>query len=214
MNPRFMNKEKAIQIIKTGFLPGENIEFSLIGHSMDPFIHPGARLILSTQINPSRIIIGDIIAIIHQDSIIAHRVIFIIKKKGRPFLFLTKGDGNRTFDKPIYPDQILGKIVAIRKEKRLINLCRPFWRITGFWIVAGSGVFGILYKWINCYLSSGKIMVKISHWLNKLLLFLQHIFLHNNDRTPDPLDSDLIPNHKPDVKGRSPFLPDRATLSE
>lgn len=168
------SKEKAIRIMKSGLLPGTEFCFPITGYSMYPLILPGTKVILSTRI--TRILIGDIIAVTdHQQSaIMAHRVIFVRKKRGKPVLFFTKGDGNRAFDKAICPDYILGKIVALKKNNTLINFSKPSWRIAGFLISLISGIFGTLDRWIDSY--SGK--TKIGFRSRKLLFFIYRIFLY------------------------------------
>lgn len=175
------NKQRVIQIMKAGCVPAKKACLSTSGYSMYPLLRPGSKVIISTHVNPDRILIGDIVVIATQQNsgIMAHRVIFIRNRRGKPVLFLTKGDMNRAFDKTISQDQILGEIVAIQKENRLINISKASWRIAGFLIAVSSGIFGLLHQWINRrLLSSGKKRSKIGSWLCRLTFLAHRIFLY------------------------------------
>jgi len=173
--------------MKAGWVPAKEVCLSISGYSMYPLLHPGSKVTISTHINPDRILIGDIVVIATQQhpgiiahqGIMAHRVIFIRKRKGKPVSFLTKGDMNRAFDKAISQDQILGKIVAIQKKNGLINISKVSWRIAGFLIAVSSGTFGLIHQWIDRrLLSSGKKRSEIGSWLCRLAFLAHRIFLY------------------------------------
>jgi len=206
-----------IQIMKAGWVPVEKVCLSTSGYSMYPLLKPGSRVIVSTSVDPDRILIGDVVVIATQKpsriadhegttarqsvtacldraarhgtanyhrtadhyGIMAHRVIFIQKRKEKPLLFLTKGDMNRAFDKSIGQDQILGKIVAIQKEKRLMDISKARWRIAGFLIAVSSGIFGLTHQWIHRrLLSCGQKKSRIGSWLFRLSFLVHRIFLY------------------------------------
>ena len=175
------NKERVIRIIKSGLLPAKKVCLSISGYSMYPLLHPGSKVIISTHVNPDRILIGDIVVVTSQRGagIMAHRVIFIWKRKGKPFLFLTKGDTNRAFDKVIVPNQIMGEIVAIQKDNRLVNVSKSSWRIAGFLIAVSSGTSGILHQWVDkCLPSSGKKRSRIGSWFSRLSFLAHRVLLY------------------------------------
>lgn len=176
-----INREKAIQILKTGFPKGKLFCSSITGYSMYPMIHPKSRVFLSTQISPEQIVVGDIVAIAQRHTILAHRVIFIRKRKGKPVLFLTKGDWNRNFDSTFTPNQVLGKIVAIDKRHKEICLTRPLWKMAGLFIAFFSGISGFLQQRINRRPFSGRIIRRLNSLYNKLLFLIQFIFLSINN---------------------------------
>ena len=149
MNPEYcISKEKLFHIIKMCVLSKKLFCFSVKGFSMHPFIHSEAKVSVSIKFPLAQIRIGDIIVFFQNNSTIAHRVIHIRKKNKRPYLFITKGDKNKTFDQPINPETIFGKIIKIQqKNQKSINLNRPYWRIIGFVIALISGVSGICNKY-------------------------------------------------------------------
>lgn len=179
------NKERVIKIMKARLLPEKKLCLSISGFSMSPLLHPGSKVIISTHVNPGQILIGSIIVIssVQQQGIMAHRVIFIHKKNGKLAQFLTKGDGNRCFDKAILPEQILGEIVAIQKENSLINLCQPSWQVAGFLIALSSGISGFVHQWIDrCLridtrLFPGTIKSRVCFWSHKISSFAHRAFV-------------------------------------
>lgn len=173
-------QEEAIQIIKAGFIPADrNFYFSICGYSMSPMLYPGAKVMVSPQVEPKRIFIGDIVVITypHCSNAVAHRVIFVRKRNGESF-FLTKGDGNRSFDQFVGSDQILGKVVAIQKENRLINLSQTSWRVAGIFIAAISGICGLLHRLIGRYsIFCGRVGSKVGLCFGRIFFLIYRIFL-------------------------------------
>lgn len=160
--------------------PGQNLCFSVSGYSMCPLLFPGYKVVASPQINTDRICIGDLVVITDPQcsGIVVHRVVLIRKRKGKPVFFLTKGDGSRTFDKVIYSDQILGKVIAIKKENRFINLSKTSWRAAGFFIAVSSGACGLMHRLIGRYpLSSGTIGLKIGFQIRRLFFLTHRMFI-------------------------------------
>ena len=111
---------------------------------MRPAIRDGDVLMVE-PIEPDAIQMGDIILYQADERIIAHRVIDIEKvespnsqsaclpchssaanagRKRAPlthYAFILRGDASYSYDEPVYPDQILGKIVAVERHNRSIN---------------------------------------------------------------------------------------------
>jgi signal peptidase I len=113
---------------------GHNVRFKAPGNSMRPAILDGDCLMVE-PVGPAAIKIGDIILYQAQDRIIAHRVMDIGKgeiAKTQPaarithYSFILRGDASYSYDEPVYPDQILGKIVSIERNGRIFN---PYSRI-------------------------------------------------------------------------------------
>ncbi|MEW5804176.1 MAG: signal peptidase I [bacterium] len=181
-----MSTEKVIQIMEAGLLSAKKVCLSISGYSMYPLLQPGSKIMISTNLYPDRILIGDIVIITSRNytGIVAHRVICIRRRKGKPVLFITKGDANRSFDRAIGPDQILGKIVTISKENKSIHLSRSYWRAAGVLIAVSSGICGLVHQCIDtclcidrCNFSCGLARTKISLWAHRLTSHAHRIFL-------------------------------------
>lgn len=84
--------------------------FNVISGSMEPTI-PTGSLVMSYELQPSEIIVGDVIMFNPREtSMVMHRVVEITETDlGREFI--TRGDANNTNDPvPIYPQEIAGKV--------------------------------------------------------------------------------------------------------
>ena len=120
------------------------MRFRAPGTSMWPAILDGDVLLVE-PIEPDAIKMGDIILYQADERIIAHRVIHIekVESQNSPFAclpchsstanagqkraplkhyaFILRGDASYSDDEPVYPDQILGKIVAVERHHRCLN---------------------------------------------------------------------------------------------
>ena len=118
------------QLLQDGHL----VRFRAPGKSMQPAILDGDCL-MAEPIGPAAIKMGDIIVYQAEQRIIAHRVMDIGKgeiAQTQPaarmthYSFILRGDASYSYDEPVYPDQILGKIVCVERNGRHIN---PYSRI-------------------------------------------------------------------------------------
>jgi polysaccharide export outer membrane protein len=111
MSERFLN-------ISAGLLQeGYSIEFRATGSSMYPTIKDG-EMITVQPVEISNIKTGDIVLYRNRTGVIAHRVIYV---KGTDQLLLC-GDSSNSFDAPVMPEQILGKVTSIKRGGRKILL--------------------------------------------------------------------------------------------
>jgi hypothetical protein len=115
---------------------GHSIRFRALGNSMYPTICDG-DLITVEPIEPSNVIVSDIILYRHKSGVAAHRVMRILKrseKKSRSALqgpqdhslsetlqFFLRGDAAINYDDPVRADQILGKVVSIERNDRRLD---------------------------------------------------------------------------------------------
>lgn len=103
---------------------GHRIKFKAPGDSMYPTICNG-DFITVQSINPSDVIVGDIILYRHKSGVVAHRVVNIQEPQSSvlspQYFFTLRGDAAPVFDNPVGADQILGKVVWIEKNGRNFN---------------------------------------------------------------------------------------------
>lgn len=110
--------------IETTKLPN----FQIISNSMSPFLKIGDEVLLK-NITPEDLRIGDIIVYQMNGHLFSHRYINIIKKEGRILGLIFKGDNSLDFDGYlVFNNKLLGKVIAIKRENRLINLSHFPWR--------------------------------------------------------------------------------------
>jgi hypothetical protein len=116
---------------------GHNVRFKAPGKSMRPAILDGDCLMVE-PIGPTAIKMGDIILYQAEERIIAHRVMDIGKgeipktptaARIAHYSFILRGDASYSYDEPVYPDQILGKIVSVERNGRIINPYSSIYKI-------------------------------------------------------------------------------------
>lgn len=91
------------------------LRFQAMGESMLPFICPGDVLFIE-PIPPALLQIGDII-LYHRNGAFhtVHRLVRKENKQGRVWL-TTQGDNLPVRDSPICEDQVLGRVVALKRR--------------------------------------------------------------------------------------------------
>ena len=101
---------------------GKRRRFRMIGDSMSPFIQDGDVVII--EHGTASIEVGDVILYPKPSfpgqgqGFVVHRVVQVLDE-GTQTLFLTQGDNRPLPDPPISGEQILGKVVEIKKAKGL-----------------------------------------------------------------------------------------------
>ncbi len=68
--------------------------------------------------------VGDVIAVVHRDGIVAHRVIHV-GSAGRAGYLLTKGDARTLPDCPVHRDDIVGLVTALLVDGEWLALPSP-----------------------------------------------------------------------------------------
>lgn len=109
-----------------------DLRISIAGASMSPSFRSGDIVIIKSA-NAAEVAIGDIIVCRSADGMIAHRLIRKYKNNGNMVL-VTKGNSLPNFDNPVFPEDVLGKVVAIERGKRKINLDNPLGRLTNLFL--------------------------------------------------------------------------------
>jgi signal peptidase I len=152
-----MFKELVTDLLKHGY----KVSFNAPGHSMYPTILANEPVVVE-PVEPLTVHKGDIILYRSNGSLIAHRVLGVVRddkavefsslieafspddqsgQENAPFnlekgntspdsnrccssekrFFILRGDASRTFDEPVKPDQILGKVISIERNGNSIN---------------------------------------------------------------------------------------------
>lgn len=100
---------------------GNYFHVRIKGKSMEPFLRY-KEVVIIKRFKPSDIRPGDIVFYrVPPSQRVIHRIIKITSENGKT-VFITKGDTNFYFDPYVYPEDILGKIVAIERNGQYIKL--------------------------------------------------------------------------------------------
>jgi len=116
--------------VATGLLKsGNSICFDPPGNSMSPFIRHGETLTV-VPCSTNDLKFGDIILYStspnpNQSQKRIHRIMKKRVVNGKTLLF-TKGDASRSLDPPIEPNQVLGKVSAIKNGRWTLHLDQPW----------------------------------------------------------------------------------------
>ena len=116
--------------VATGLLKsGNSVRFDPPGDSMSPFIRYGETITVDPCFS-NDVKFGDIILYStspnpNQSQKRIHRIMKRRVVNGKSLLF-TKGDASRSLDPPIEPNQVLGKISAIKKARWTLHLNQPW----------------------------------------------------------------------------------------
>ncbi len=113
-------KQVCVELLREG----HGVKFRAPGGSMYPTICNG-DLITVAPINPHDIVVSDIILYRHDYCVVAHRVVDIEAPQSSALstqhCFRLRGDAAINDDDPVHADQILGEVVSIERNGRLLN---------------------------------------------------------------------------------------------
>ncbi len=127
---------------------GYGVRFYAKGWSMHPTIRDG-ELITVEPVIPSQVKRRDILLHYNGRRVIAHRVVRMAKRMSLlnpqtaaiDASFVLRGDASSTCDGPVDADQILGKVVTVERNGRLIDL--DSWKSMLFY---AAHVYGSRFK--------------------------------------------------------------------
>ncbi|HYL79852.1 MAG TPA: S26 family signal peptidase [Candidatus Acidoferrum sp.] len=136
------------QLLREWVVAREPAWLPLNGRSMAPFL-PGGSKILVSRTAAGQIGWGDLLVYGVEGRLVCHRVLRRRGKGGR-HLFLTKGDGRRTIESWVAEEQVLGRVLRVEREGRLVDLNTPIRRLQAVAIAAASLVIiggRALFRW-------------------------------------------------------------------
>ncbi|MCX5750993.1 MAG: signal peptidase I, partial [Candidatus Saganbacteria bacterium] len=95
--------------------------YATAGGSMFPFVRWNEQIVVK-KVNTDTIGIGEIILFSDKhNSKVAHRVVGVDKTNDK-LIFQTKGDHNDNLDEPVTEDQVIGKVVILKRKNMLFAL--------------------------------------------------------------------------------------------
>ncbi len=97
------------------------VRLKVTGTSMLPAVFPGDVLTVS-RCSGAELCAGQIVLCFRDGALVAHR---LVRKSGSQFI--TRGDSLYNFDRPFQEDEILGRVVTIVRDGRLVALSSAWW---------------------------------------------------------------------------------------
>lgn len=106
---------------------GKVFQFTVSTLSMHPLIKPGDKIMVRK--GPSETLkCGDIVVFEEYGELCTHRLL-CNKISNSKIKFITKGDNSLVIDRPISKEELLGKVVGIKRGSKFIDLESRFWKI-------------------------------------------------------------------------------------
>jgi hypothetical protein len=118
--------------------------FAVEGQSMTPLLREGDSVLVSH--GREGVQRGSVVLFRQKGKLVAHRVLRITRDSEGSTL-TTKGDSLRSIDAPVPADNIVGRVVAIKRQERKLRLDSPCWRFTGWLIAAATLAAAVPYRW-------------------------------------------------------------------
>jgi signal peptidase I len=100
---------------------GYHVRFRAPGRSMSPTIRDGEAVVVA-PVKASEVRRGDIVLYRCERKLIAHRVVCVEKGSSRVRSFILRGDASVTADAAVAAEQILGRVVLVERDGRMISL--------------------------------------------------------------------------------------------
>lgn len=115
-------KRLIVDVKKEALKKGFRLALPTLGTSMSPLIKSQDKVVI-IDCDKQRLKCADLI--LYQangnNNMIAHRLVRKVKDKSSP-LFITKGDASLYCDKPVSLNQVMGKIIKVKKRHFTISL--------------------------------------------------------------------------------------------
>jgi signal peptidase I len=108
------------------------------GVSMHPFLQHGDQALLKHGLRGLQT--GDIIVFRQDNQLVAHRLL-ALRSDGS---CLTKGDNVQFTDPVVTADQVVGRVLAVNRNGRVMRLDTLQWRVTGR-LIGGTALFWVRF---------------------------------------------------------------------
>ena len=115
-------------LIREEMAQGTPFRFRVISGSMAPLIEAGDEIVVQ-RASAETLRRGDVVLYTMGNAFHTHRLL-TMRRRGDVTLLVTKGDASLSPDQPWGEESLLGKVAAIRKGDRTIDLEGRKWRAT------------------------------------------------------------------------------------
>jgi signal peptidase I len=110
-----------VEVVSEVLGRGHSARFRAKGTSMHPTIREG-EVVTVAPVQPTAIRRGDIILYRSGQSVFAHRVVRITRQADGANMLLLRGDAAPTYDEPVSESAVLGRVVAVERNGRPLDL--------------------------------------------------------------------------------------------
>ena len=107
-------------VIKEALATGTVVRFRAEGISMYPTIRDG-EVITVAAVSTEEVVLGDVLLCRHGQRVLAHRVVGMTTC-GTERFFELRGDAKAACDPPVRASAIVGKVVGVRRNGRVVPL--------------------------------------------------------------------------------------------
>ena len=114
-------------VIEDALRSGATVRFRAEGASMYPTIRDGDIVIVSA-VSARNIVRGDVLLCRHDKRVLAHRVVAVTTCDGALF-FELRGDAKGSSDAPVGASAVVGRVISVERNGRLIGLRGPAARL-------------------------------------------------------------------------------------
>ena len=134
------NHKKVKEIGFSLLTEGKTLKVKADGYSMYPAIKPGSVIYIEPLIDKRMPDPGEIIAWKRDTGFVVHRLIRIEEEEGKTY-YITRGDSCKNEDKPVFPDQVAGKVVRAENSSGKRNetgrklISKPVYLYNRLWVM-------------------------------------------------------------------------------
>jgi signal peptidase I len=114
-------------VIEDALRSGATVRFRAEGASMYPTIRDGDTVTVAA-VSARDIVRGDVLLCRHDKRVLAHRVVGVTTRDGALF-FELRGDAKASSDAPVGASAVVGRVMNVERNGRLIGLCGPAARL-------------------------------------------------------------------------------------
>jgi signal peptidase I len=108
-------------VVEEALAKGTTVRFRAQGTSMSPTIRDGEAISIAA-VSPDEVVRGDVLLCRHDKRVLAHRVVGVTTH-GAGRVFELRGDAKAGSDTPVGADDVVGQVIAVQRNGRLVGLC-------------------------------------------------------------------------------------------
>ena len=107
-------------VIEEALATGTTVRLRAEGTSMYPTIRDGEAISIAA-VSPDEVVRGDVLLCRHDTRVLAHRVVGVTTH-GAGRVFQLRGDAKAGCDSPVGADDVVGQVIAVQRNGRLVGL--------------------------------------------------------------------------------------------
>jgi hypothetical protein len=136
-------QQAAVELAREELAQGALLRLRVAGSSMAPLVERG-DLVLVQRANLEDLRRGDLLLVEQEGDFLVHRLVAAPRRRGARYRgpdahqIQTKGDNASYADLPLLPQDVLGRVVAVEREGRRIELGRGWWPMVN-WLLGLLG---------------------------------------------------------------------------